>query len=100
MAGVLRGLLGFPLRLVRAPVGFIVLLVGAQQRRTFGLPVSERSERWLPQRSVACMQAGVAICLWGDVSCGCCALRVCSRQGLPALWVAGREAGSTPVRWQ
>ena len=40
MAGVLRGVLGFPLRLVRAPVGFIVLLVGAHRRRTFGLPVS------------------------------------------------------------
>ncbi len=39
MAGVVRGLLGIPLRLVRAPVGFIVLLVGARRRRTFALPV-------------------------------------------------------------
>ncbi|PRW56115.1 Nuclear control of ATPase [Chlorella sorokiniana] len=44
MAGVLRGLLGFPLRLVRAPVGFIVLLVGTGRRRTFGLPVAGLSE--------------------------------------------------------
>lgn len=48
------------------------------------------------QRTVACMQVGVAICFvrgWGMWV-------LWARYRLLVLWVAGREAGSTPVQWQ
>lgn len=69
MAGVVRGVLGLPLRLVRAPVGFIVLLVGAQRRRTFGLPVAGLSEHraqpvhFTLKRAASNREVGAG---WGD----------------------------------
>lgn len=90
MAGVVRGLLGFPLRLVRAPVGFIVLLVGSQRRRTFGLPVAGLSEHraqpvhFTLKRAASSREVGAGRGLFGEQGGG----PVCDRLPLSSRHAA------------